>query len=70
VGGTVTWTWVGEDHNVTAAFASANTSGTQSAPFSYAKTFNTPTDFIYRCTNHSHLTFDFVTGMRGVIVVR
>jgi plastocyanin len=70
VGGTVTWTWIGEDHNVTAAFAATNTSGTHDAPFSYSKTFSTPTDFIYRCTNHSQLTFDFVTGMRGVIVVR
>lgn len=70
VGGTVTWTWIGEGHNVTAAFASANTSGTHSAPFSYSKTFSTPADFMYRCTNHSQLTFDFVTGMRGVIVVR
>jgi plastocyanin len=70
VGGTVTWTWVGANHNVTAAFASANTSGTHDAPFTYSKTFSTPTNFNYRCTNHSQLIFDFVTGMRGVIVVR
>jgi plastocyanin len=70
VGGTVTWTWIGANHNVTAAFASANTSGTHDAPFTYTKTFSSPTSFIYRCTNHSQLTFDFVTGMRGVIVVR
>jgi plastocyanin len=70
VGGTVTWTWVGQGHNVTATFAPDNTSGTHSAPFSYSKTFTTPGDFIYRCTNHSELIFDFVIGMRGVIIVR
>jgi adhesin/invasin len=70
VGGTVTWVWVGEYHNVTAAFSAANTSGTHDAPFAYSRTFSTPNYFAYRCTHHSHVTFDFVTGMRGVIVVR
>jgi plastocyanin len=69
-GGTVTWMWVGQDHNVTAAFAPANTSGTQSAPFTYSVTFSTPGTFIYRCTNHSQQVSDFIVGMRGVIVIR
>jgi plastocyanin len=70
VGGTVTWTWVGQDHDVTPAFASSNPDGTHDAPFTLSRTFSAPTNFIYRCTIHSHLTFDFVTGMLGVIVVR
>ena len=69
VGGTVTWTWVGQGHNVTQGLAPSGTE-THDAPFTASRTFDTPTNFIYRCTNHSHLTFDFITGMRGVIVVR
>lgn len=69
VGGTVTWAWVGEGHNVTPAFTAGN-SETHDAPFTYSRTFSTPTNFYYRCTIHSHLIFDFVTGMRGVILVR
>jgi plastocyanin len=69
VGGTVTWQWVGQDHNVTAAFGST-TSGTHDAPHTYQITFNTPGTFTYRCTNHSSLVADLVSGMAGIIEVR
>jgi adhesin/invasin len=69
VGGTVTWQWVGQNHNVTAAFGST-TSGTHDAPHSYQITFNTPGTFTYRCTNHSQLVVDLISGMAGIIEVR
>lgn len=69
VGGTVTWEWVGQNHNVTAAFGSA-TSGTHDAPHTYQITFDTPGTFTYRCTNHSQLVVDLISGMAGIIEVR
>jgi plastocyanin len=69
VGGTVTWEWVGQNHNVTAAFGSS-TSGTHDAPHTYQITFNTPGTFTYRCTNHSQLIVDLISGMAGIIEVR
>jgi plastocyanin len=69
VGGTVTWEWVGQNHNVSAAFGSV-TSGTHDAPHSYQITFNTPGTYTYRCTNHSQLVVDLISGMAGIIEVR
>ena len=69
VGGTVTWEWVGQNHNVSAAFGST-TSDTHDAPHTYQITFNTPGTFTYRCTNHSQLVVDLIAGMAGIIEVR
>ena len=69
VGGTVTWEWVGQNHNVTAAFGSS-TSGTHDAPHTYQITFTTPGTFTYRCTNHSQFVADLISGMAGIIEVR
>jgi plastocyanin len=69
VGGTVTWEWVGQNHNVSAAFGST-TSGTHDAPHTYQMTFDTPGTFTYRCTNHSQLILDLISGMAGIIEVR
>jgi plastocyanin len=69
VGGTVTWEWVGQNHNVSAAFGST-TSGTHDAPHTYQITFDTPGTFTYRCTNHSQFVVDLITGMGGIVVVR
>jgi plastocyanin len=69
VGGTVTWVWVGQNHNVTAAFS--NTPGeTHDAPHTFTMTFDTPGTFTYRCTNHSQLIVDLIQGMAGIIEVR
>jgi hypothetical protein len=70
VGGTVTWQWVGQSHNVTDA-PSIN-SGTHSAPFSFGPlTFDQAGDYFYRCTIHSSFSWYFdLVGMRGRIVVR
>jgi plastocyanin len=73
VGGTVTWQWMGQDHNVTPYQNSIFTeSGTHDAPFTFGPiTFNSRGTYRYRCTNHSSV-IDFVglVGMRGEIVVR
>jgi adhesin/invasin len=72
-GGTVTWVWKGQGHNVTsegnAAFAA---SPTQNAPFTFGPIkFNTPGTYLYHCTVHSQVVFDLGrVGMRGEIVVR
>jgi adhesin/invasin len=69
VGGTVTWVWAGQNHNVTPAFGTGG-SGTHDAPHTYTMTFHTPGSYVYRCTNHSQLVFDFVAGMAGAIEIR
>jgi plastocyanin len=71
VGGTVTWVWVGQNHNVTPGFSGSSLSGTQNAPFTLGPiTFTSPGTYIYRCTNHSHLLGDLIVGMAGIIVIR
>jgi plastocyanin len=73
VGGTVTWQWVGVNHNVTPYQNAAFTgSGTQDAPFTFGPiTFNSAGTYRYRCTNHSSiLDLLGLVGMRGEIVVR
>jgi adhesin/invasin len=73
VGGTVTWNWAGQGHNVTPytnpAFAATST---HSAPFTFGPVpFDMPGTYYYRCTNHSQFVVYFeLVGMRGVIVVR
>ncbi len=70
-GGTVTWVWVGQNHNVTPAFSGSSLSGTQNAPFTLGPiTFTSPGVYTYRCTNHSHLVSDLIVGMAGIIVIR
>jgi plastocyanin len=72
-GGTVTWVWTGQNHNVTpyqnGAFPG---SGTHDAPFTYGPiAFNSPGTYRYRCTNHSNIMFPLgLVGMKGEIVVR
>jgi plastocyanin len=63
VGGTVTWSWVGSDHNVTPDAALPTASGTHNAGFTYDFLFAAPGTYIYHCTNHP-------PGMVGTIVVR
>jgi plastocyanin len=71
VGGTVTWVWVGQNHNVTPAFSGSSLSGTQDAPFTLGPiTFTSPGTYTYRCTNHSQSAGDLVLGMAGIIVIR
>jgi plastocyanin len=71
VGATVTWVWVGQDHNVSVAFSGLNLSGTHSAPFSYSRTYTTPGTYFYRCTNHSQeISYPIIQGMVGTIVVQ
>jgi plastocyanin len=73
VGGTVTWRWMGHEHNVTpfgnTAFAA---SPTRSAPFTFGPiTFDNPGTYRYRCTIHSQVLDPLgLVGMRGEIVVR
>ncbi len=72
-GGTVTWQWVGNGHNVTPYQNTAFTaSPTQSAGFTYGPiTFTTPGTYTYRCTIHSGVVNILgLLGMRGRIVVR
>jgi plastocyanin len=71
VGGTVTWVWVGENHNVTPGASNQNLSGTHSAPHTYSRTFTSAGVFFYRCTNHSRvISFPIITGMVGEVVVQ
>jgi plastocyanin len=54
VGGTVTWTWVGNDgHNVT--FSSGSNQGTQTVG-TFERDFPTAGSFPYQCTIHSGMT--------------
>jgi plastocyanin len=69
VGGTVTWVWAGQNHNVTSVFGTGG-SDTHDAPFTYTMTFDTPGTYLYRCTIHSDLVYDFVAGMSGAIEIR
>ncbi len=71
-GGTVTWNWNGQSHNVTSVLApSFASSATRNAPFSYGPvTFNTPGTYQYICTIHGGLAGQQTTGMRGTIVVQ
>jgi plastocyanin len=47
-----------------------STSGTHDAPHTYQITFNTRGTFTYRCTNHSQLIADLISGMAGIVEVR
>ncbi len=67
-GTTVTWTWVGGFHDVTAtgdpAFPSSG--APVSPPNSFSHTFNTPGTYLYFCSVHGAPS----AGMRGTIVVQ
>jgi plastocyanin len=67
-GTTVTWTWVGGFHDVTATGTPAfPSSGAPVAPpESFSHTFTTPGTYLYFCGVHGSPT----TGMRGTIVVQ
>jgi len=74
VGGTVTWVWMGENHNVKQELPSPpiSLSGNHDAPFTLGPiTFSSPGTVFYRCTNHSTWFEEFgATGMAGKILVR
>jgi plastocyanin len=67
-GTTVTWTWVGGFHDVTAtgnpAFPSSG--APVAPPKTFSHTFNTPGTYLYFCSVHGSPT----AGMRGTIVVQ
>ena len=67
VGGTVTWNWTGNGHNVTSTGSPsfAPSSATANSPFTHGPlTFNTPGTYQYVCTVHQS------SGMTGSIVVQ
>ena len=71
-GGQVTWTWVGQDHNVTSVLAPtfSPNSVTELPPFTHGPiTFSTPGTYRYICTIHGGVSSGQTTGMRGVIIV-
>ena len=72
VGGTVTWVWVGQNHNVTPLHpGEPSSNGTHDAPFTFGPiTFSSPGVYYYRCTKHSHVTIGDIIGMAGRIVIR
>jgi plastocyanin len=73
VGGTVTWNWVGQGHNVTSVLSPgfAPSSALQSAPAVHGPiTFNTPGTYHYICTIHGSVSGGQATGMRGTIIVQ
>ena len=66
-GGTVTWNWVGNGHNVTSTGdpSFGPNTATVNAPFTHGPlTFNTSGTYRYVCTIHQD------TGMTGSIVVQ
>lgn len=66
-GDTVTWTWAGGNHNVTAYGGAAFSSGDRSEAGSmYAQAFNGGTVY-YRCTLHSFPGADGCHGMCGIL---
>ena len=71
VGGTVTWNWVGQDHNVTSVLSPSFSpnSPTRNAPFTHEHTFNTAGTFRYICTVHGAVSGSQTSGMRGSVVV-
>jgi plastocyanin len=73
-GGTVTWSWSGNDHDVapvgSPTFSPA--ASVQNAGFTLGPvTFNQAGTFRYRCTVHSTIdTYGGLSGMTGVIFVQ
>lgn len=72
-GGTVTWTWVGNGHSVTAygapalpANAPVRNAGFVLGPL----TFNDTGDYQYICTVHGTSSYGSPGGMAGVVYVR
>lgn len=53
VNGEVTWTWAGNDHNVTFDMPGLSGSGNLNAGATFTKKFATAGTFIYRCTVHA-----------------
>lgn len=73
VGGTVTWTWVGQGHTITSVLSPsfAANSGVRDAPFTLGPiTFNTPGTYRYICTIHGSVSGGATVGMRGTIIVQ
>jgi len=71
VGGTVTWVWMGQNHNVEQVSPAprASLTGNHDAPFTLGPiTFFSPGTVRYRCTNHSGYYDN--DGMAGTILVR
>lgn len=72
-GGTVTWVWVGQNHNVTSVLNPAfqPNSATTNAPFQHGPlTFNTPGTYRYICTVHGSEGGGTTSGMAGTVVVQ
>jgi len=71
-GGSVTWEWVGQNHNVTPFEATFTASNTQGAPFTFGPiSFNSPGMYTYYCTIHGSVLVPLgLVGMRGRIFVR
>ncbi len=72
-GGQVTWTWIGQDHNVTSVLAPSFSpnSITTNAPFTHGPImFPAPGTYRYICTVHGGVSNGQTTGMRGAIVVQ
>jgi plastocyanin len=67
-GTTVTWTWVGGFHDVTATGTPAfpSSGAPVGPPETFSHTFNTPGTYLYFCSVHGSPT----DGMRGTIVVQ
>lgn len=73
VGGQVTWTWIGQNHNVTSVQAPgfSPNSVTTNAPFTHGPVmFPMPGTFRYVCTIHGGVSNGQTTGMRGTVVVQ
>jgi plastocyanin len=79
VGGTITWVWMGQNHNVEQVShdfhvepkPKMSPSGNQDAPFTFGPiTFSSRGDLYYRCTNHSFWGGDYGKGMKGRVLVR
>jgi plastocyanin len=74
IGGTVTWTWAGSNHNVTSVLSPAfspGSSGTHDTPFTFGPvTFNTAGTYRFICSIHGSASGTSIGGMSGSIIVQ
>ena len=71
-GGNVTWTWIGQNHNVTSVLSpSFGGSATENAPFTFGPVvFPAAGTFQYICTIHGGVSGGQTNGMSGAVVVQ